>query len=111
MNRTIYSLIYYLVLPLIFFRMWWRSLKDSRYRQRWLERFGFYPDGKFKFNKPVIVFHAVSVGELHAAVPLIRACQKSLPDWTFTLTTTTVTGSSRVQKNIWRRGTTLLYAL
>lgn len=77
--------------------MWWRSLKDSRYRQRWLERLAFYPDEKFNLSKPVILFHAVSVGELHAAVPLIRACQAVLPEWTFTLTTTTVTGSSRVK--------------
>jgi 3-deoxy-D-manno-octulosonic-acid transferase len=77
--------------------MWWRSLKDSRYRQRWSERLAYYPDDKFRLNKPVIVFHAVSVGELHAAVPLIRACQVLLPEWTFTLTTTTVTGSARVK--------------
>ena len=77
--------------------MWWRSLKDSRYRQRWFERLAFYPKEKFSLNKPVIVFHAVSVGELHAAVPLIRACRVLLPEWTFTLTTTTVTGSARVK--------------
>lgn len=78
--------------------MWWRSLKDSRYRQRWLERLAYYPNKKFEHKKPVIVFHAVSVGELHAAVPLIRACQELLEGWTFTLTSTTVTGSSRVQE-------------
>ncbi|MBN4053887.1 lipid IV(A) 3-deoxy-D-manno-octulosonic acid transferase [Haliea sp. AH-315-K21] len=98
MNRSIYTLIYYLALPLIFFRMWWRSLKDSRYRQRWLERLAFYPADSFDNNKPAIVFHAVSVGEVHAAVPLIRACQLALPEWTFTLTTTTVTGSARVKE-------------
>jgi len=78
--------------------MWWRSLKDPRYRQRWLERLAFYSEKKFNINKPVIVFHTVSVGELHAAVPLIRACQISLPEWTFTITTTTVTGSARVKE-------------
>lgn len=81
----------------MFFRMWLRSFKDARYRQRWLERLAFYPADSFDDSKPVVVFHAVSVGELHAAVPLIRACQLSLPDWTFTITTTTVTGSERVQ--------------
>ena len=96
MNRYIYTLIYYLALPLIFLRMWWRSLKDSRYRQRGLERLAFYPANSFDNSKPVILFHAVSVGELHAAAPLIRACQQSLPEWTFTITTTTVTGSARV---------------
>jgi 3-deoxy-D-manno-octulosonic-acid transferase len=78
--------------------MWWRSLKDKRYRQRWSERLAFYPDNFFVNQQPSIVFHAVSVGELHAAVPLIRACQRALPDWTFTLTTTTVTGSARVKE-------------
>ncbi|MDG2090773.1 MAG: lipid IV(A) 3-deoxy-D-manno-octulosonic acid transferase [Gammaproteobacteria bacterium] len=78
--------------------MWWRSFKDSRYRQRWLERLAFYPAGNFDNSKPVIVFHAVSVGELHAAVPLIHACQQALPEWTFTVTTTTVTGSARVKE-------------
>ena len=97
MNRTIYTLIYYLALPLILLRMWWRSFTDSRYRQRWRERLGFYPVDTFDKSKPVIVFHAVSVGELHAAVPLIYACQQALPEWTFTLTTTTVTGSARVK--------------
>lgn len=96
MNRSLYTLIYYLALPFIFLRMWWRSLKDSRYRQRGLERLAFYPANSFDTSKPVILFHAVSVGELHAAVPLIRACQQSLPEWTFTITTTTVTGSARV---------------
>lgn len=78
--------------------MWWRSLKDSRYRQRWLERLAFYPNNSFDHSKPVIVFHTVSVGELHAATLLIRACQVSLPEWTFTVTTTTVTGSARVKE-------------
>ena len=78
--------------------MWWRSFKDKRYRQRWPERLAYYPDHSFNHEQPGIVFHAVSVGELHAAVPLIRACQLALPDWTFTLTTTTVTGSARVKE-------------
>ena len=78
--------------------MWWRSLKDSRYRQRWLERLAFYPNNSFDHSKPVIVFHTVSVGELHAATLLIRACQVSLPECTFTVTTTTVTGSARVKE-------------
>ncbi len=95
-NLTFYTLIYYLALPFIFFRMWLRSFKDVRYRQRWSERLGFYDGFEFNMKNPGLVFHAVSVGELHAAVPLIRACQLALPAWTFTITTTTVTGSARV---------------
>lgn len=96
-NRTFYTLLTYLLLPLIFIRLWWRSLQDARYRQRWSERLAYYPQNTFDTSKPGIVFHTVSVGELHAAVPLICACQEKLPDWTFTITTTTVTGSARVK--------------
>ncbi len=96
-NRASYTLLTYLLLPLIFVRLWWRSLKDARYRQRWSERMAYYPRNAFDTSKAGIVFHTVSVGELHAAVPLIRACQENLPDWTFTITTTTVTGSARLK--------------
>lgn len=98
MNRSIYTLLYTLVLPLIFIRLWWRSLKDSRYRQRWRERLALYPPDCFDTSKPVLVFHVVSVGEFHAAIPLIRACIQQNPHWTITVTSTTITGSARVQE-------------
>ncbi|MAM69791.1 MAG: 3-deoxy-D-manno-octulosonic acid transferase [Gammaproteobacteria bacterium] len=96
-NRSLYTLLYYLALPLIFLRLLWRSRKDQRYRRRWAERLGYYGKKNFATDQPAIVFHAVSVGELHAAVPLIKACMQTLPQWTFTLTATTVTGSARVR--------------
>ncbi len=96
MNRTVYTLLYTLALPLIFLRLCWLSFGDSRYRQRWSERLAYYPANRFGGDKPNIVFHVVSVGEFHAAIPLIRACMRQNPEWTVTVTTMTVTGSARV---------------
>lgn len=98
MNRTVYTLLYTLALPLMFLRLCWRSFKDTRYRQRWSERLAYYPTSRFAKNKPNIVFHVVSVGEFHAAIPLIRACMMQNPDWMVTVTTMTVTGSARVRE-------------
>ncbi len=97
-NRSLYTLLFYLALPIIFLRLWRRSFKDIRYRQRWRERLAYYSAGSLDTSPNSIVFHAVSVGELHAVVPLIKACQEKLPDWVFTITTTTVTGSARVKE-------------
>ncbi len=96
MNRIVYTLLYTLALPLFFLRLCWRSLKDSRYRQRWPERLAYYPATRFANDKPRIIFHMVSVGEVHAAIPLIRAYMKKNPEWDVVVTTMTVTGSARV---------------
>lgn len=75
-------------------RLYWRGGKAAAYRKRWQERLGFYPaQGNVS---DVIWFHAVSVGEFEAAVPLIRRCLTDFPDHLLLITTTTPTGSSRV---------------
>lgn len=45
-----------------------------------------------------ILIHAVSVGEVVAAIPLIKALQKQYPLLPLTITTITPTGSQRVQQ-------------
>lgn len=97
MNRSFYTLLFYLALPLIFFRLLWRSIKSPAYRLRWRERLGFYGPFKNKKKNNNIIFHAVSVGEVHAAVPLIRQVQKAFPERDIVLTTSTPTGSVRVK--------------
>ena len=37
---AIYSLLFYLLTPLILLRLLWRGQKAPEYRQRWAERFG-----------------------------------------------------------------------
>lgn len=97
MPRLLYTLIYTLLLPVILLRLLWRSRLAPAYRQRWLERFGVFTAPAFDHSKPVIWLHAVSVGETLAAVPLIKQLQLDHPDWQWTITTTTPTGSEQVR--------------
>ena len=89
MNRFLYSILLYVVLPLVPFKLWWRGIKQPAYRQHWLERFAFY---SLKTNKPVIWLHCVSVGETRAAEPLVKALQAQYPNHQILLTHTTPTG-------------------
>jgi len=91
---VLYSLFFYLLTPLIVLRLLWRSLKAPVYRQRWNERFGFY---RGSYPQDVIWFHAVSVGEAEALFPLLRLLLARHPGAKLLVTTTTPTGSARVQ--------------
>ncbi len=97
MNRVTYTLLLYLAFPIIFLRILWRSLRTPAYLKRWNERFGFYGTvNQFQKKKNCIVFHAVSVGEVHAALPLVEILQKECPNTSIVITTSSVTGSARV---------------
>ena len=62
-------------LPLAFGRLLWRSRLQPAYRQRWGERLGLGPCHR----AGAVWLHAVSVGEVNAAVPLIAALQEAHP--------------------------------
>ncbi len=91
--RRLYTLIFYLVLPAVLLRLYWRGGKVPGCRLRWGERLGWYPVTARK----MIWFHCVSVGEAEAAFPLIRLMQAEHPEQRFLVTTTTSTGSDRVR--------------
>ena len=59
MIRRIYTLLLYLVFPLVLLRLLWRSIKAPEYRRRWLERLGVFPPPA---NWGGLWIHAVSVG-------------------------------------------------
>lgn len=92
--QRIYTILLYLIQPLVWIRLLWRSYKTPAYRKRLLERYGFC---KNKVKENGILVHAVSVGETIAAVPLIKALQRQYPDLPITVTTMTPTGSERVK--------------
>ncbi len=92
--RRIYTSIFYLALPFVLLRLYWRGRKAPAYRQRWLERLGYYA---VPSRQSVIWLHAVSVGEAEAAFPLIRLLLQRFPQTAFLVTTTTPTGSARVR--------------
>lgn len=89
MNRFLYSIMLYMVLPFVPFKLWWRGIKQPAYRQHWHERFGFF---QLKSTKPVIWLHCVSVGETRAAEPLIKTLQTQYPQHQILITNTTPTG-------------------
>ncbi len=93
--RTVYSALWYLLLPFLFLRLWLRGRKAPAYRQRWKERMAWgYRRGTLK---GCLWVHAVSVGEALAAAPLIERLLADYPDVPLLVTTTTPTGSERVQ--------------
>ena len=94
MSRFFYTLLTTLALPLLFLRLWWRGRRNPAYRERWRERLGRYNLGAS--TQEHVVFHAVSVGEVHAALPLIEAFLQAHPEQAVLVTTTTPTGSERV---------------
>lgn len=92
-KRFLYTLIMYLGTPIILYRLASRGLRYRDYFARWRERFGFFPAPDIKDS---IWIHAVSVGEVNAAVPLIEALMERHADHSFVVTTITPTGSERV---------------
>lgn len=87
--RLVYSLVLWLLLPYIFFRLLWRARKQPEYLRHIDERFGFY---SVQAGRPVIWLHTVSVGETRAAQTLVARLHTSYPDHQILLTHTTPTG-------------------
>ena len=83
-----YSALWWLLLPLVLLRLWWRGRKEAGYRRHIAERFGLGAH----FPSPLIWVHAVSVGETRASEPLIRALLKQYPQHHILLTHMTPTG-------------------
>lgn len=92
--RLLYTVLLYLAAPFVLLRLLWKSRQLAAYRGRIGERFGFVP----RRPEGVAVWvHAVSVGEALAAMPLIEALIARHGDGAVWVTTTTPTGSARVQ--------------
>lgn len=88
-----YSLVMTLLLPTTLYHLVWRGLRQKEYLQRWDERFAFYPG---RDARQCLWLHAVSVGEVNAAAPLIKALQARHPTLPVLITMVTPTGSARV---------------
>ena len=95
MARALYSLLFYILMPLVLLRLLYRARLAPAYRQRWAERFGWVE--RRSAERPGIWVHAVSVGETLAALPMLRALLLRYPEHQLIVTTTTPTGSERVR--------------
>ena len=94
-KNRLYSIATFLLTPVVLFRLASRGIKAPAYFRRWKERFGIFPNPNFKQS---ILIHAVSVGEVNAAIPLIKALMETYKEHDFVITTVTPTGSDRVQQ-------------
>lgn len=90
----LYTLFFYLSLPLVFLRLWWRGRRNTMYRDRWAERLG-WPAFRLESS---IWLHAVSMGEAVAATGLVEALLARFPEYPIVLTSMTPTGSQHMQK-------------
>lgn len=95
MVRFLYSLLLYLITPLIWLRLLWRARKQPEYLQNLAERYGFY---RQPAPQNLIWVHAVSVGETRAAQPLVEGLHAQWPDHRILLTGMTPTGRDAGQQ-------------
>ncbi|MDR3298483.1 MAG: lipid IV(A) 3-deoxy-D-manno-octulosonic acid transferase [Candidatus Accumulibacter sp.] len=92
MIRLAYSLLFYLVQPLVWCRLAWRARRQPDYLRHLGERYGFYTQRAPNPQPSLLWLHAVSVGETRAAVPLIEALLAAYPRHALLLTHMTPTG-------------------
>ncbi len=104
--RFLYSMMWWLVMPLVLARLWLRGRKESGYRQHWLERLGCY--GARIAPCKTLWVHAVSVGETRAVEPLITGLLADWPDCRIVLTHMTPTGRTTGQALYARHGARLI---
>ena len=91
--RFVYILIAYLIAPLWIGALAVRGFRDKTHWRGFSQRFGL---GKTVSGRSIWV-HAVSVGEVQAAVPLVEALLKRFPHIPLVLTTVTPTGRARAE--------------
>lgn len=97
MIRFLYRILLWLGFPFIFLYLLKRSRKQPEYRQHWGERLGFYPSREVGRDRPVWL-HAVSVGEMRATAPLVKALKAQNPALPLLLTCMTPTGRATARE-------------
>ncbi|MFT3761245.1 MAG: lipid IV(A) 3-deoxy-D-manno-octulosonic acid transferase [Pseudoxanthomonas sp.] len=103
--RGLYSAVLYVLTPVTSYHLIWRGFRFSEYFQRWNERYALYSGAA----EPVDIWlHAVSVGEVNAAVPVVNALRERHPGLRWLVTTITPTGSERVRA-LWGDGVRHVY--
>jgi 3-deoxy-D-manno-octulosonic-acid transferase len=93
--RGLYSAALYLLLPATLYHLIWRSFRQGDYLLRWNERYAVY--GDLPAPGATVWIHAVSVGEVNAAAPLVNALRARRPDLRLLVTSITPTGSARIR--------------
>ena len=93
MAHRLYTLLLWLALPVVVIRLGLRAARSPGYRGRISERFG---SGKSDKQFCDVWVHAVSVGEVNAATPLVQRLLDEKSDLDILITTMTPTGAQQV---------------
>jgi 3-deoxy-D-manno-octulosonic-acid transferase len=91
--RFIYSWLIRFAAPFAFAVVLWRGVRDRSYWQGLAQRFG----RGVSLPYPSIWLHAVSLGEMSAAAPLVRALHSRYPQLSLAVTAATPAGRARAR--------------
>ena len=95
----VYNLLLLILSPLLALYLLWRLAKGKEDRSHWAERWGWLPESLRSDNCGSRIWvHAVSVGEVMAAAPVLRALRARFPDALIVLSTSTIGGREVAQK-------------
>ena len=93
MLRFAYSWLIRCAVPFAYGMLLWRGLADRSYWQGLAQRLGFGAS----LRTPCLWLHAVSLGEMSAAAPLLRALRRRYPQTPLVVTTATPAGRARAE--------------
>jgi 3-deoxy-D-manno-octulosonic-acid transferase len=99
--RFVYNLLLLLLSPLLLAFLLWRLVRGKEDRARWGERWGRLPAHlRAATGRPRVWVHAVSVGEVMAAAPVLRELRARFPDALLVVSTITPGGREVAQKQV-----------
>lgn len=98
MFSVAYNLFLILTSPLWLMYLLWRIVVRGKSREGWGQRLGGLPVSPQ--GRRVIWVHAVSVGEVMAALPLLQAIRERFPQYYLLLTTLTPTGNATARQQL-----------
>lgn len=101
----LFSLLYEFFLLLVFLatlpRALYEAIRYKKHTSNFFKRLGFgFPEIKRNEGAPVIWVHAVSVGECHAANPIVKRLRSELPRATIIVSSVSETGHAEAKKTI-----------
>lgn len=100
--RALYNVVF--VLLFVLSAPWYlrRMIRRGNWKAGFWQRFGCYSKAVrarlASDGKPVIWFHAVSVGEVNSCLRLMASLRPLLRDWAFVISTTTTTGMELIRR-------------
>lgn len=96
--NLVFTVLFFLSTPYYFLKMWRRGNWKAGFGQR----FSLYsPELKKRLSeKPVVWFHAVSVGEVGVCIQLLKILAPKLADYQLVVSTTTSTGMGELQSKL-----------